>query len=288
MNTRRRPLVFHKMHSLGNDFMVIDAVSQSLDLDLDPQDIASWGDRHRGIGFDQLLVVEAPTIREADFGYRIYNADGSSAEQCGNGTRCVATLVQQLALSVKPHLMWQSAAGLFETEFVSAAQIETTMTVPVLTPSDVPFTPDGPASADNGHAYQINAANEDYWVTPISMGNPHAVLFFDDIFSIDVDHIGGLLTKHPSFPHGANIEFCQIIDRQFIRLRVFERGTGETQACGSGACAAVVAARLHDKVGERVKVSLPGGKLRIKWPHTDSPVTMVGDATYVYRGEIRV
>jgi diaminopimelate epimerase len=162
------------------------------------------------------------------------------------------------------------------------------MTVPVLAPSDIPFEPGILSSDGDDHAYQISAADEDFWVTPVSMGNPHAVLFFDDIFSIDVDRIGGLLTQHPSFPQGANIGFCQILDRQFMRLRVFERGAGETQACGSGACAAVVAARLHDKVGERVKVSLPGGKLRITWPHVDSPVTMVGDATYVYRGEIQV
>ncbi len=286
MNSRRRPLIFHKMHSLGNDFMVIDGVSQSVNLN--SQDISNWSDRHRGIGFDQLLVVEAPTTPEADFRYTIFNADGSSAEQCGNGTRCIAMLVQQLALSVKPNLVWQSTAGLFKTEFVSTTQIETTMTVPVLVPSEIPFAPDIVPCEQDGHAYQISAADENFWVTPVSMGNPHAVLFFDDIFSIDVDRIGGLLTQHPTFPQGANIGFCQIIDRQFMRLRVFERGAGETQACGSGACAAVVAARLHDKVGERVKVSLPGGKLRIKWPHADSPVTMIGDATYVYRGELQV
>jgi diaminopimelate epimerase len=284
VNARRRPIVFHKMHSLGNDFMVIDAVSQSVDLQ--PQAIAAWGDRHRGIGFDQLLIIEAPTTPEADFSYRIYNADGSQAEQCGNGTRCVAMLVQQLGLSAKQKLVWQSAAGLFETDFTSPAQIETTMTVPVLELADIPFASEHSDATEHASVFTLHAGEQSFVVTPVSMGNPHAVLFCDDIFSLDIDAIGGLLTRHPAFPEGANVGFCQVVDRQFMRLRVFERGAGETQACGSGACGAVVAARLLDKVGERVKVSLPGGKLRIKWPDTDSPVTMAGEASYVYRGEL--
>ncbi len=286
MNARRRPVVFHKMHSLGNDFMVIDAVSQSVDLQ--SQAIAAWGDRHRGIGFDQLLIIEAPTTPEADFSYRIYNADGSHAEQCGNGTRCVAMLVQQLGLSAKPQLVWQSAAGLFETDFSSPTQIETTMTVPVLTLADIPFATEHGDATDHPSVFTLQAGDQSFDVTPVSMGNPHAVLFCDDIFSLDIDEIGGLLTSHPAFPEGANVGFCQVVDRQFMRLRVFERGVGETQACGSGACGAVVAARLLDKVDERVKVSLPGGKLRIKWPDTNSPVTMAGEASYVYRGELQL
>lgn len=284
MNARRRPVVFHKMHSLGNDFMVIDAVSQSVDLQ--PQAIASWGDRHRGIGFDQLLIIEAPTKSEADFSYRIYNADGSHAEQCGNGTRCVAMLVQKLGLSVKPKLVWQSAAGLFETDFGSPEHIETIMTVPVLNLADIPFAAEHGEATDHPAVFTLHADEQSFNVTPVSMGNPHAVLFCDDIFNLNIDEIGSLLTRHPAFPEGANVGFCQVVDRQFMRLRVFERGVGETQACGSGACGAVVAARLLDKVDERVKVSLPGGKLRIKWPDTNSPVTMAGEASYVYRGEL--
>ncbi|XOV83924.1 MAG: diaminopimelate epimerase [bacterium] len=286
MNARRRPLVFHKMHSLGNDFMIIDAVSQAVQLD--ERVIAAWGDRHRGIGFDQLLMIEAPTTPDADFNYRIFNADGSSAQQCGNGTRCVAMLAQQSGLSVKNRLVWQSAAGMFETVFRSPAQIETTMTVPVLNHADIPFAPEHAETTENPWVFNLQAGEQVFAVTPVSMGNPHAVLFCDDIFSLDIDQIGGSLTGHPAFPEGANVGFCQVVDRQFIRLRVFERGAGETQACGSGACAAIVAARLHDKVGERVKVSLPGGKLRIKWPDSNSPVTMAGEASYVYRGELQL
>ncbi|MEE4280893.1 MAG: diaminopimelate epimerase, partial [Pseudomonadales bacterium] len=193
MNARRRPLVFHKMHSLGNDFMVIDAVSQSVDLS--NQAIAAWGDRHRGIGFDQLLIIEAPTTPEADFSYRIFNADGSSAQQCGNGTRCVAMLVQQLGLSAKQQLVWQSAAGLFATDFSSPTQIETTMTVPVLNHADIPFAPEHGAKTDNASVFTLQAGEQSFQVTPVSMGNPHAVLFFEDIFSLDIDEIGNLLTS---------------------------------------------------------------------------------------------
>ena len=286
-NRHKKPLVFHKMHSLGNDFMVIEAVTQGVQLE--PQEIARWGDRHTGIGFDQLLLIEPPTEADADFWYRIYNSDGSSAEQCGNGTRCVATLARQLGLSKKSTLHWQSAAGLLRTQFVNNEQIETTMTVPVLQLADIPFAEDG-AVAQITHApseFSIATDTEQYNITPVSMGNPHGVMFVPDIFAVDVDRIGAQLTRHPAFPEGANIGFCQVVDRQFMRLRVFERGVGETQACGSGACAAVVAARLHQRVDEKVKVSLPGGKLRISWPQQDSPVTMSGAATYVYRGELK-
>ncbi len=289
-NRNKKPLEFYKMHSLGNDFMVLEGVTQSLQLE--PAVIARWGDRKTGIGFDQLLVIEPPTSIDADFWYRIYNADGSSAEQCGNGTRAVALLARHLQLTKKKTLHWQSAAGRLCTVFTSPQQIDTTMTVPVLTPTDIPFDVDKatrrePSVDSNIAQYELNVAEQKFDVTPITMGNPHAVLFVDDLFTTDVAGIGALLTRHPAYPEGANIGFCQIVDRQFMRLRVFERGVGETQSCGSGACAAVVAARLHDKVDPRVKVSLPGGKLRISWFDSQSPVTMSGSATLVFRGELQ-
>ena len=290
MNRHPKPLVFYKMHGLGNDFMVIEAVTQSVRLD--PEDIARWGDRNTGIGFDQLLLIEPPTEDDADFWYRVYNADGTSAEQCGNGTRCVAMLARHLQLSKKTTLYWQSAAGRLRTHYINAEQIETTMTVPELNLSQIPFAPEAAqpagAAASSVQQFSLEAAGEHYTVTPVSMGNPHGVMFMDDIFNVDVDTIGARLTSHAAFPARANIGFCQIIDRQFMRLRVFERGVGETRACGSGACAAVVAARLHDLVGERVKVSLPGGKLRITWPQPGSPVTMSGAATLVFKGELHM
>jgi diaminopimelate epimerase len=287
MNSKRRSLVFHKMHSLGNDFMVIEAVTQSVTLE--PEQIARWGDRNTGIGFDQLLVIEAPTSAEADFWYRVYNCDGSSAEQCGNGTRAVALLARTLDLSKKSELIWQSAAGMICTQFESEQRIVSNMTVPVLTLPDIPFDPAHAQDVAQGNVAQFQLAADDqlFTVTPISMGNPHAVLFVDDLFDIDVATVGAKLTSHPAYPDGANIGFCQVVDRHFLRLRVYERGTGETRACGSGACAAMVAARLHDKVDQRVKVSLPGGKLRISWLDPQSPVTMSGAATLVFRGELQ-
>lgn len=291
MSRQERPLTFYKMQSLGNDFMVIERVTQAVKLD--PEQIAAWGDRHTGVGFDQLLVIDPPTDNDADFWFRIYNADGSSAEQCGNGTRCVAMLAKHLLLTKKDTLSWQSPAGRIETSYESPQQIETTMTVPVLEPADIPFSADAATSGGElarspVRTWQLSSEQGSWELTPVSMGNPHGVLFVDNIFEADVDGIGRQLTNHPAFPEGANIGFCQVIDRQFVRLRVYERGVGETQACGSGACAAVVAAVLHDKVGHRVKVSLPGGKLRITWPEPDHAVTMSGSATLVYRGELQI
>ena len=281
MATPSQTISFHKMHSLGNDFMVVDAVSQKLSVQA--EQARAWGDRQRGVGFDQLLIIEPPTDPTADFFYRIYNTDGTVAEQCGNGTRCVAMLARQAQLTKKSALVWQSLAGNFRTSFSSSEQIETQMTVPVLDHEEIPFRNTSDAS---GPAASLCDSGERIEITPVSMGNPHAVLFVDDILNAPVQSLGARLTQHPAFPQGTNVGFCQVIDRQFVRLRVYERGVGETQACGTGACAAVVAARLHDLVNERVKVSLPGGKLRISWSGPGSAVTMTGPATHVYQGEV--
>ena len=288
MNKHSKPLTFYKMHGLGNDFMVVEALTQSVDLDA--LDIARWGDRHTGVGFDQLLVIEPPTSGDADFWFRIYNTDGSVAEQCGNGTRAVALLAQHLALSKKTELLWQTPAGLVRTRFTSPQQIQTTMTVPVLELSDIPFAAEAAETIESDlpglKQFSIEADGERFTITPVSMGNPHGVIFVNDIFNVDVSGIGARLSTHAAFPAGANIGFCQVIDTQFVRLRVYERGVGETSACGSGACAAAVVARLHEYIQDKVKVSLPGGKLRITWPQLDGPVTMTGAASLVYRGEL--
>lgn len=288
MNKPQKPLTFYKMHGLGNDFMVVEAVTQAVELP--PADIARWGDRHTGIGFDQLLVIEPPTSGDADFCFRIYNKDGSVAEQCGNGTRAVALLARHLQLSKKAILLWQTPAGMVRTHFTSPQQIETTMTVPVLTLADIPFAVAAAEAIESTlpglNQFSVETDGERFTITPVSMGNPHGVVFVEDIVTVDVAGIGARLSRHAAFPAGANIGFCQVIDQQFVRLRVYERGVGETSACGSGACAAIVAARLHEYVGERVKVSLPGGKLRITWLQHDGPVTMTGAASLVYRGEL--
>ncbi len=275
---------FFKMHSLGNHFMVIDGVTRNFEAD--PARIAAWGDANTGIGFDQLLVIAPPTEPEADFRYQIFNADGSEAQQCGNGTRCVALLVKRLGLSPRDTLRWQSLAGTIVTEAVSADQFATTMTVPVLEPAAIPFDPAHASAGARPGTHTLDSAAGDFELMPVSMGNPHGVLFTDNLRDLDVATIGATLTDHPAFPERANIGFCQVVDRQFVRLRVFERGVGETQACGSGACAAVVAARLQDRVDERVKVSLPGGKLRIAWCGQEDTVKMAGPATLVFEGTI--
>ncbi|MEM7098778.1 MAG: diaminopimelate epimerase [Pseudomonadota bacterium] len=301
MNSKNRQISFHKMHSLGNDFVVLDAVTTSLNPTAEQ---ISWlADRHRGVGCDQLLIIEPPTEPEADFFFRIYNADGSEAQQCGNGTRVVALLVNQLQLSAKKELRWQSLAGEFTTRVVTEAQnppiekvhiesnqIDTTMTVPVLDLAAIPFnSKHAEAVTHPSNFRQFELESDDapsVVVTPVSMGNPHGVIMVDDVLNVDVDQIGSTYTNHPAFPERANIGFCQVVDEQFIRLRVYERGAGETQACGSGACAAVVAATSLGLTQGKVKVSLPGGKLRIRWSQPGERVMMSGDAAYVYRGNV--
>jgi diaminopimelate epimerase len=276
VNAKQR---FYKMHSLGNDFLVLDCVSSPCPLTA--EQIALWADRKRGIGFDQLLIIAPPTIKDADFDYEIYNADGSKAEQCGNGTRCVAFLAHYLGLNKSERMIWNSAGGIIETILEKTRQIKTLMTVPELNHADIPYT------GGNGELNQELVANgETFTVTPVSMGNPHGVIFVENLIDLDVEVIGKALTQHEFFPEQANIGFCQVVDKQFVRLRVYERGVGETLACGTGACAAVVAAHLNGLVEERVKVSLPGGKLHILWEGSGSAVVMVGDANLVHRGEI--
>ena len=273
---------FYKMHSLGNDFMVLDAVTHKSVIS--PAMIKGWAQRHEGIGFDQLLVIAPPKQPDADFHYIIYNADGSEAEQCGNGTRCVAWLAQHLGLSSKPQLSWHSKGGMLQTKLLEARSptvIETTLPVPSLTPGDVPFIANSEANTA-----VLEADGRSFEVTAVSTGNPHGVIFVDKIAAVDVATIGAALSTHEAFPNHANIGFCQVVDRSFMRLRVYERGVGETRACGTGASAAVVAARSHNLVDTQVKVSLPGGKLRIRWSGPDQPITMAGGATLVFAGEL--
>lgn len=279
---------FTKMHGLGNDFMVLDLVSQ--ELEITPQQIQQWSDRHTGIGFDQLLIIEPPDQPDADFGYRVFNADGSQAEQCGNGARCVAKLIADLELSSKSTLVLQTNTGRIETRRLHSDSadlrtdtVEVNMGRPRMAAQEVPFNVAAALSSEHS-AFVLTTLERQFSITPISMGNPHGVIFVDDIASTPVAEIGQALTCHPFFPQQANIGFCQIVDSGFVRLRVFERGVGETQACGTGACAAAVAGHLHGKLADKVKVSLPGGKVRIHWRGGDSPVKMTGPATFVYGG----
>jgi diaminopimelate epimerase len=272
-------LRFSKMHGLGNDFMVIDLVTQHVELD--GEMIRQWADRRTGIGFDQLLIVDPPSVPDADFGYRIYNADGTRAEQCGNGARCFAKFVNDNELSVKERLTLETSTGLITTELHEDGTVEVAMGVPTAEHARIPYVGGAP-----GLVQSLDVDGKEISFIPVSVGNPHAVIRVDNVAAAPVTTLGPLIEHHTAFPERVNVGFCQIVDRAFVRVRVWERGTGETRACGTGACAAVVAGRLHGELDERVKVSLPGGKIRVTWSGDGAPVSLSGPACLVYRGEL--
>ena len=278
----RSPLItFTKMHGLGNDFMVIDAISQPFRLR--PEMIRTLADRHFGVGFDQLLVVEPPGQPDVDFRYRIFNSDGSEVEQCGNGARCFARFVRDRRLTNKKVIRVQTAKGVIELRLVKDGLVAVDMGVPELEPAAIPFVADS-----RQHTYPVRVGEQTVTLSAVSMGNPHGVLLVDDVDTAPVATLGPALESHTCFPARANIGFLQIIDRGHARLRVFERGSGETLACGSGACAAVVAGRLRGLLDERVEVRLPGGPLIIEWRGDGAPVMMEGPATSVFEGQLRL
>ena len=276
---------FSKMHSLGNDFMVIDAISETVRLK--PEHIAQWGDRQRGIGFDQLLMVAPPSAPDCDFDYLIFNADGGEAEQCGNGTRCVTDFVHRRGLTQQSQLSWHSKGGVVRTAMHDDGMIETWLPEPQFQHAAVPFQLKG-ADEPPGQCVALQPEHGEFQVAPVSIGNPHGVVFVDDVIGLDVAGIGHALSHHEAFPERANIGFCQIVNQGFIRLRVFERGASETLACGSGASAAVAVGRKAGKLDSKVKVSLPGGKLRVEWPSSEGPIKLVGDSTFVYTGQLDI
>lgn len=279
-------LDFAKMHGLGNDFVVIDLVTQQCRIT--PELARAWGDRHTGIGFDQLLLIEPPTEPDADFRFRIFNTDGSEARQCGNGIRCVARYVAHRRLSPKPELVFQTLGGPVTTRLRDDGSVEADMGEPRWQPDDIPFDPAAAPGVqpvpECPATYDVPLDGTPVRLTTVSMGNPHAVLLVDSVADTPVAELGAALVAHPMFPDGANIGFCEVVDPGFLRLRVFERGVGETRACGTGACAAAVAARLLGRIGDRAKISLPGGKVRIGWQGPGSTVTMTGPATLVFEG----
>ena len=272
-------LYFTKMHGIGNDFVVIDAIRQSVALT--PAAIRALADRHVGIGCDQVLLVETPTRADADFRYRIFNADGGEVEQCGNGARCFARFVREHDLSDRDELVVETAAGLLRLRLLADGRVAVDMGQPRLEPAEVPFF-----ATERAARYPIAADGVELEIAAVSMGNPHAVLMVEDVERAPVAHLGPLLERHGRFPNRANVGFMQLLAPDHIRLRVFERGTGETRACGSGACAAVVAGRLWGLLWPNVRVDLPGGTLEIHWAGEGEPVTMIGPATTVFEGWI--
>ena len=277
-------LEFTKMHGLGNDFMVIDGISQHFDPAAAP--IAEWADRHRGIGFDQLLLVEAPPLPEAEFGYRIFNADGSEVEQCGNGARCFARFVHEKGLSQNRRIKVATAKGLIVLNLQENGLVTVDMGEPRLAAADIPFAP-APGEAADALWHEIGLDGASARFSCVNMGNPHAVLAVDDVHRAPVAEWGARLERHPQFPERVNVGFMQVLDAHHIRLRVFERGTGETQACGTGACAAAVAGMRAGLLARQgaVCVSLPGGDLQIEWA-ADNHVLMAGPAATVFEGTV--
>lgn len=271
---------FTKMHGLGNDFIVIDAINQSLQLS--PEQTRLLADRHFGIGCDQLLLVETSELEGVDFRYRILNADGSEVEQCGNGARCFARFVYDKGLTDKETIVVETAGGIITLYLVEDQQVRVDMGIPRLIPSDIPFVADQQAVS-----YPIEVAGESLQIGAVSMGNPHAVLRVDNVDSAPVEQLGPLIEAHPCFPNRVNVGFMQVVDRQHIRLRVYERGAAETLACGSGACGAMVAGRVQGWLDETVTVTLPGGDLIIHWPGEGQSVQMTGPTVTVFEGVIR-
>src|SRR5262245_16206773 len=272
---------FSKMHGLGNDFMIVDQVTQQIHLTREL--IQRLSDRHTGIGFDQLLSVEPPTDPDSDFRYRIYNADGNEAEQCGNGARCFAKFVVDNHLSNKTELKLQTTCGIIKTKLRDDGMVEVDMGIPSTEPAQIPFIADTATTS-----YRLAVGDTTVDVVPVSVGNPHAVLFVDSVNAAPVQTLGPLLEHHGRCPRGANVGFCQVIDSGFARLRVFERGVGETRACGTGACAAAVAGVLTGRFSERIKISLPGGKVKISWAGLGQALRMIGPACLVYEGNIDI
>lgn len=272
---------FTKMHGLGNDFMVLDLVTQRVKIT--PKLVQKLGNRNLGVGFDQLLVVEPPSTPEVDFHYRIFNRDGSEVENCGNGARCFAKFVRDKRLTAKSEITVETANGRAVLKVLPDKRVEVNMGAPVLAPLSVPFVADEPAPI-----YEIDVEGEIFDISVVSMGNPHGVLLVDDVDEAEVDVLGPLLEAHPRFPMRANIGFMQVVSPKEINLRVFERGVGETMACGTGACAAVVAGSLRGLLEMPVTVHLPGGDLEISWLGEGRPVVMTGPATTVYEGQVFV
>ena len=272
---------FSKMHGLGNDFVVIDVIRQHINLSR--EQIRFIGDRHVGIGCDQLLLVERPTLAEADFRYRIFNADGSEVEQCGNGARCFARFVRDQGLSDKDELTVETASGIIYPRIEADGAVTVNMGIPRFDPAALSFEVE-----QQQPRYNIDVLGQTFTLGAVSMGNPHAIYRVDDTETAPVATLGPAITTHPRFTKGVNTGFMQIVDRSHIRLRVHERGAGETLACGTGACAAVVVGRIWNELNETVRVDLPGGQLLIRWQGEGQPVLMTGPATHVFEGKIEL
>lgn len=272
---------FTKMHGLGNDFVVFDAINQAVNLN--SEQVRRLADRRFGIGCDQLLLVESPRSEGIDFRYRIFNADGSEVQQCGNGARCFARFVRDKGLTDRDEIVVETASGIITLYIETDGLVRVNMGVPDFSPAALPFLVEKESSD-----YQLDVAGEAVSIGAVSMGNPHAVLEVEDIEQAPVERLGALLESHSLFPERVNVGFMQVISADYIRLRVYERGAAETLACGTGACAAVAVGHKKGMLGDEVKVSLPGGDLLVRWPGEGEALWMIGPATTVFEGTIEL
>ena len=274
---------FTKMHGLGNDFVVIDAINQDVAVtDIQVRFIA---DRHFGIGCDQLLLVERPTLAGAEFRYRIYNADGGEVQQCGNGARCFARFVHDRGMTQSKSIPVETTAGMIYLILEADGQVTVDMGVPSFEPESLPFEADD-LLQDETEYHQLMVNGKKYAIGAVSVGNPHAVLLVDSVDKAPVLTLGAAIENHERFPERVNVGFMEIMDRSHVRLRVYERGAGETLACGTGACAAVAVGIHNSLLDSPAEVALKGGKLTIRWAGNGNPLFMTGPAQTVYEGKI--
>ncbi len=274
-------LRFTKMQGLGNDFVIFDAINQTVNLT--STQLRHITDRHLGIGCDQILLVEKPTREDADFRYRIFNADGSEVSQCGNGARCFVRFVREHGLSDKTALRVETRDGIIEPRMLDNDDVIVNMVAPLFAPAEIPFVAEATSTS-----YGLQVGEHLIQIAALSMGNPHAVLRVNDLDTAPVSALGAAIGAHPRFPEGVNVGFMQIVNVHEIRLRVYERGAGETLACGSGACAAAVAGISNGWLHTPVTVHTRGGDLTIEWAGEHQPVMMRGPATTVFEGELEL
>lgn len=269
---------FTKMHGLGNDFVIIDATKHTYPIT--PALIRDMADRRLGIGFDQLLLLETTTTKDADFHYRIFNADGSEVGQCGNGARCIGKFVIESGLTTKSSLVFSTQDRCLTVEVGNGNSVSVNMGLPKFSPQDIPFE-----TPEEQLTYPLVLDRQTYFVSVVNLGNPHVVLVVDDTEQAPVASLGPALESHPQFPEKANVGFMQILDKDHIKLRVYERGAGETLACGSGACAAMVLGHRQHLLNDKVEVELQGGTLLIEWKGDSASIWMTGPTETVFRGQ---
>ncbi len=274
-------LKFSKMHGLGNDFVVLDGIRQQISLT--PEQLRYLADRNFGVGCDQILLVEKPGRTDVDFRYRIFNADGSEVEQCGNGARCFVRFVHEAGLTDKREIRVETQKGIIEPRLEANGNVTVDMGEPRFLPAEIPFLHD-----DDVVVYNLDVADETLEIGVVSMGNPHAVQVVDDVEQAPVGQHGPLIESHQRFPQRVNAGFMQVVDKHAIKLRVYERGSGETLACGTGACAAVVSGIRRGLLESPVRVTTRGGDLNIAWGGPGRPVLMSGPAVTVFTGEIEL